>query len=60
MQSAARLVQHGELIKRMARVENIGAVDKETPKGAVQIILEGTTYFLPVGDVIDISKRPSV
>jgi valyl-tRNA synthetase len=55
--SAARLVQHGELIKRMARVENIGAVDKETPKGAVQIILEGTTYFLPVGDVIDIAQE---
>jgi valyl-tRNA synthetase len=55
--SAARLVQHGELIKRMARVENIGPVDKETPKGAVQIILEGITYFLPVGDVIDIVQE---
>ena len=27
----------------------------ETPKGAVQVIVDEATYFLPVGDVIDIA-----
>ena len=31
----------------------IGFAEDETPKGAVQAIVEGTTYFLPVGDIIN-------
>ena len=50
-----RLSQHSELIKRLARVENIDSSGGETPKGAVQAIVDEATYFLPVGDVIDVA-----
>ena len=53
--TAARLSWHSDLIKRMARVEIIEMTGGETPKGAVQVIVDEATYFLPVGDVIDIA-----
>ncbi len=53
--TAARLSRHSDLIKRMARVETIEMTGGETPKGAVQVIVDEATYFLPVGDVIDIA-----
>ncbi len=52
--TSGRLSRHSDLIKRMARVETIDTVSGETPKGAVQAIVDEATYFLPVGDVIDV------
>jgi valyl-tRNA synthetase len=53
--TAARLSRHSDLIKRMARVEAVDTNVTETPKGAVQAIVDEATYFLPVGDVIDVA-----
>ena len=50
----SRLKRHTDLIQRVGRVEVIGFAENETPKGAVQAIVEGTTYFLPVGDIINL------
>ncbi|MEM1381134.1 MAG: valine--tRNA ligase [Pseudomonadota bacterium] len=43
-------------IRRLARIENI-AQRADPPKGAVQIVSGGTTYALPVADVIDLSAE---
>ena len=53
--TSSRLEQHAELIQRMARIEKIELISEDTPKGAVQAIVDEATYFLPVGDVIDIA-----
>ncbi len=53
--TAERLSRHADLIMRMARIENIDVSGGETPKGAAQAIVDEATYFLPVGDVIDIA-----
>jgi valyl-tRNA synthetase len=53
--TAKRLSCHSDLIKQLARVEGINAAADQTPKGAVQVIVDEATYFLPVGDVIDVS-----
>ncbi|MPY70227.1 MAG: class I tRNA ligase family protein, partial [Alphaproteobacteria bacterium] len=52
-----RLEAHGELIRRLARIQPIRLLDGAPPKAAVQIVLEETTYFLPLGDVIDIVQE---
>jgi valyl-tRNA synthetase len=43
-------------IKRLARIETI-SVESEAPKGAVEIVSGGTTYALPVLDVIDLQAE---
>ena len=48
-----RLKEHEGLIERMGRIDRIELASEISPKGAVQIIIENCTYFLPVGDVID-------
>ena len=53
---AARLETHGALIKRLARIEKISAVDAP-PKGAVQVVHDNATYALPLGDVIDLNAE---
>jgi valyl-tRNA synthetase len=52
-----RLEAHGELIRRLARIQSIRLLDGVPPKAAVQIVLEEATYFLPLGDVIDIVQE---
>ncbi len=54
----ARLETHADLIKRLARIEAIKSVS-DFPKGAVQIVVDETTYALPLADVIDISEEKS-
>ncbi len=49
----ARLKRHIGLIQKVGRVDDVGFVENEIPQGAVQAIVEGETYFLPVGDVIN-------
>ncbi|MFZ5791811.1 MAG: valine--tRNA ligase [Pseudomonadota bacterium] len=53
----ARLAAYGDLIKRLARVERIDAIDGTPPKGAVQIVLDEATFVLPVADLIDVGKE---
>ena len=56
--TSSRLERQSGLIQRLARVENISAAD-ETPKGSVQLVLDEATYFLPLGDVIDVAQETS-
>ncbi len=51
-----RLGAHDALIKRLARLSSIDRA-VEAPKGAVQVIHEGATFALPLGDVIDIDAE---
>ncbi|MGI8724019.1 MAG: valine--tRNA ligase [Methyloceanibacter sp.] len=54
----ARVARYDDIIKRMARVEELSF--GETPPGAVQIVLDEATLALPLAGVIDIdaeSKR---
>jgi valyl-tRNA synthetase len=51
-ETKARITRHEETIKRLARLESIAFGD--TPKGAVQIVLDEATLALPLAGVIDI------
>ncbi|MEE8334466.1 MAG: valine--tRNA ligase [Alphaproteobacteria bacterium] len=53
----SRLETHEELIRRLARIESVAIAGDETPRGAVQIVIEEATYFLPLGDVIDVDQE---
>ncbi|GGE59960.1 valine--tRNA ligase [Actibacterium pelagium] len=44
------------LIKRLARIESLSAVDA-FPKGCVTVAAEGGTFGLPLADVIDIAEE---
>ncbi len=52
----ARLKSHGEVIERLARLDGIRFVDT-VPEGAVQIVLDGAVFALPLADVIDIAAE---
>ncbi len=52
-----RLACHRELILRLARIDSIEPVEGAPPKGAVQAVLDEATFFLPVGEVIDITQE---
>ncbi|MBT5048869.1 MAG: valine--tRNA ligase [Rhodospirillaceae bacterium] len=51
-----RLARHGDLIRMLARVEEI-ATSGDAPKGSVQLVLDEATYFLPLGGVIDVGEE---
>jgi valyl-tRNA synthetase len=53
----SRLDRHRDLVQRLARIDTIASVESQLPKGAVQIVLDEATFFLPVGDVIDITQE---
>ncbi|MHA7872283.1 MAG: valine--tRNA ligase, partial [Hyphococcus sp.] len=52
----ARIKTYCPLIQRLARLSSIGNAEA-APKGAVQLIHEGATFALPLGDVIDIDAE---
>jgi valyl-tRNA synthetase len=51
-----RLVTHDTLIKKLARLAEIDSTN-ETPKASAQIVLEETTFILPLEGVIDIAQE---
>ncbi len=51
-----RIIDHDEVIKRMARLEWMRPTD-EIPPGSVQIVLDEATFILPLADVIDIGQE---
>jgi len=51
-----RLKMHEATIKRLARVERIELVTL-APKQAAQIVLDESTLFLPLADVIDLAQE---
>jgi valyl-tRNA synthetase len=56
-ETQARVAQYGDLIRRLARAEQIDVTSGEGPKGAAQIVLDEATVFLPLAGIIDIGKE---
>jgi valyl-tRNA synthetase len=54
----ARAEHHGDLIKRLARLESI-AFAKAPPRGAAQIVIGEATAALPLAGVIDMTAERS-
>ncbi len=55
-QTKARLKNYEEIISRMARLEAIDLTD-ETPKGAIQTVVDEAMIILPIADIIDLDKE---
>ena len=55
-QSKAWAARHGDLIKRLARIEAI-STPKEPSKGAVQIVVGETTAALPLAGIVDVAAE---
>ncbi|MBW7836944.1 MAG: valine--tRNA ligase [Sphingomonadales bacterium] len=51
-----RLLTHDDVLKRLARLESIAAADA-APKGAVQLVVDEASFFLPLADIIDIAQE---
>lgn len=51
------LVVQGAVIKRLARLDNINIHEGDAPKGAVQVVVNEATYFLPLAGIIDIAAE---
>ncbi|MES1153214.1 MAG: valine--tRNA ligase, partial [Dongia sp.] len=52
-----RIAQYGDLVRRLARAEQLDLITAEGPKGAAQIVLDEATVFLPLAGIIDIAKE---
>ncbi|MDB5408142.1 MAG: valine--tRNA ligase [Rhodospirillales bacterium] len=52
-----RLAAHGDLIRRLARLDRAVPLVGEVPKGAVQIVLDEATLVLPLGDIMDLTQE---
>ncbi len=55
-ETLARLERHKSLIMRLARLEKAEPTDS-VPQGAVQMVLNEATIFLPLADVIDLDAE---
>jgi len=56
-ETQARLAAHGELIRRMARLERIEAAAGGIPKGSAQLVVDEATFALPLAEVIDLAAE---
>ena len=52
-----RIARYGDLVRRLARAQQIEVITGDGPKGAAQIVLDEATVFLPLADIIDIAKE---
>src|SRR5581483_7549173 len=52
-----RIAQYGDLVRRLARAEQLDLIAADGPKGAAQIVLDEATVFLPLAGIIDIAKE---
>ncbi len=53
-ETVGRIETHGELIKRLARLDRIAAVGGGAPAGSAQLVVDEATFALPLADVIDV------
>ena len=51
-----RLARHSDHFVSLARIERIETAEA-APSGAVQIVVEGATLILPVGEVVDLARE---
>jgi len=56
-ETLTRLETHRDLIHRLARIEDSGALDGEVTKGAVSIVLDEATVVLPMSGIIDVEAE---
>lgn len=56
-ETLAQLETHSDLIHRLARIEDSGALEGEVPKGAVSTVLDEATVVLPMSGVIDVASE---
>ncbi len=56
-ETLARLDTHRDLIHRLARIENSGALDGEVEKGSVTAVLDEATIVLPLAGIIDVAAE---
>ncbi len=54
--AAERLARHGDHFVRLARVERMASA-ASAPAGAIQIVVEGATLILPLGEVVDLARE---
>ena len=46
-----------DILKRLARLENIDTLDGDAPNGAISVVVGEATYYLPLAGVIDIDAE---
>ena len=46
-----------DVLKRLARLENIDTLDGDAPKGAISVVVGEATYYLPLAGVIDVDAE---
>ncbi|MCQ8240605.1 valine--tRNA ligase [Rhizosaccharibacter radicis] len=56
-ETMVRVSRWREALARMARVEDVGALEGEMPKGAAQAVLDEATLVLPLAGIIDIDAE---
>ncbi len=47
----------GDVLKRLARLENIDTLEGDAPNGAISVVVGEATYYLPLAGVIDIGAE---
>ena len=53
------LVNHAELLKRVARLSSLQLLSGEVPEGSVQDVIDEATLILPIVDAIDLTEEKS-
>jgi valyl-tRNA synthetase len=56
-EARTRLTRNGELIERIGRLGSISDMGADLPKGAAQFVVDGVSFALPLGEVIDLQKE---
>lgn len=46
-----------DVLKRLARLENVDMLDGEAPSGAISVVVGEATYYLPLAGVIDVDAE---
>ncbi|WP_343562699.1 valine--tRNA ligase [Kiloniella sp. b19] len=52
-----RMSENTDLISRLARLSSLEELSGEMPKGAIQVVVEETTFVMPLGDLIDVGQE---
>jgi valyl-tRNA synthetase len=56
-EARARLTRHRDLVERIGRLGSIAAMGADLPRGAAQFVVDGVSFALPLGEVIDLDKE---
>ncbi len=52
-----RLARHAEAIRRLARLERIAFEEREPASQSLVLVVDETTFSLPVGEVVDLARE---